>query len=108
MRRTIQDSVSIQVGSESMRVRHLIRHALRADVRFNSNFEGIRIAMRIEDACKSEVIGDAVYLDEGDWEKLCDSLKSPSPLNSMSAYPTAPAHASFPLLDLVFEAVKES
>lgn len=107
-RRKVEDSATVEAGPESFRVRHAIRHALRVDVRFNSGWEGIRQAARIEDGCKLlELPGNPVLVDEGDWEKLCDALRSPSPLNGMAPYPLSPALSCVPLITLVLEAKRE-
>jgi hypothetical protein len=92
-----------------MRVRDVIRHALRTDRRFNSGWEGIQLAQRIADACDGgdPPPGASVRVDEGDWLKLCEALREPQPIGSFTPYLVAPAHACAPLLRLVFEAQAE-
>ena len=108
--RLVLDTATVQ-ADRPMRVRDLVRHALRADVRFNSNLEGIRQGLRIAEAIGADapavdVVPGPFRVDEGDWEKLCDALRSPSPLAGMMAYPLSPGHACLPLIDQVLNASK--
>jgi hypothetical protein len=100
----------VEGGEKPFTVRDLISYALRIDVRFNSTYDGIGKALRIADAVKvkpGEMDNVDLLVDEGDWQTVCDALKSPSPLSGNAPYPLAPGHACMPLVEAVLNAKPE-
>ena len=103
MARVIQE-LQIDGGAGPFSVANLVQYALRSDVRFNSNFEGIGKALRIAQAVPADNKASSFQLEEGDWLTVCDALRSPSPLAGMGPYPLVPGHACVPLIDRVLTA----
>lgn len=100
------EAVKLDNSPQGVTVRRLIDHVLCVDVRFNSGYDGMRVAGRISRAMGPRDLsatGD-FSLDEGDWQKVCDALRSPSPLNGMAPYPISPAHACQELVETVLDA----
>lgn len=83
--------------------REFVLHILRSGRQFNSDYAGIRLGGRIEDACRLKRSGPIV-LDSSDWEILCEACKAPVPIAGMPPYPLSPASKCVALIDRVLEA----
>jgi len=101
--RVIEDTAEV-MADRAYHVRDVVAYALSADVRFNANYEGMRLALRIAEACGEKGARGPLSVDEGDWEALCNALRTPQPIAGRTAYMLAPAHAAVALVDQVLNA----
>lgn len=100
-------NVSVPVAPDgSFNVRELIQHAVRADRRFGSGFDGLRIGQRLSDACAGAADGP-LLVETADWEKICEAVKQPAPIEGQPAYPLSPAHVCLPLIEAVLGAADQ-
>lgn len=95
---TIVDGKTIE---NEFRVRDFIRHIIRVGQQFNSNYDGMRLQGRIDESLDGSGI---LELEVGDWEKVCEAVKNPSPIQGFSSYPIQPSHKCIPFVVAILEA----
>jgi hypothetical protein len=96
----------VQNGEQKARqfsTRDFIEHLIRTGRQFNSDLVGIRIGMRIGEACKRTAKGP-IAIDSQDWEVLAEASKSPSPVAGMPPYPLSPGSHCVPLVERIIDA----